>query len=441
MGTKRIRDETTDSAPALGDYLLVDKVTPVVTRKITISQIIGMVGGGSPSGSAGGDLSGTYPSPSVVDDSHNHTVATLPATMPPSAHTHPTSDIVSGVFPISQLATGTPTGSKFIRDDGVLAVLPSPSNATTSVAGTVVLATPSSDVTAGHVVQASDTRLSDARTPSAHVHAGTDITSGTVALARLPTIPTSQVSGLAASATTDTTNASNISSGTLAAGRVATLNQNTTGSAGSLSTINDVAHGGTGVNTFTPHGVVLGNGASAVSVTSSGTSGQVLTSNGSGADPTFQSSPGAPVTTQKPLDQKVDNSAATVNDTALIATLSPSTKYWFSFEVHISDATTFAAGGFAGTLGGTATYTNFRAQATITQNTNLVLGAAESWSGTGGSLAASNGDASMFLKVEGSCEVSSGGGGTLLLQWAQMVATIGQLSVLRDSTVRYGVIP
>mgnify|MGYP006188521723 CR=1 FL=1 len=40
--------------------------------------------------------------------------------------------------------------------------------------------------TAGTAAQGNDARLSDARTPTAHVHAGADISSGTVAYARLP---------------------------------------------------------------------------------------------------------------------------------------------------------------------------------------------------------------------------------------------------------------
>lgn len=49
-----------------------------------------------------------------------------------------------------------------------------------------------------------------------------------------------------------------------------------------------VANGGTGATTLAAHGVLVGNGTSAVAVTSAGTAGQVLTSNGASADPTFQ---------------------------------------------------------------------------------------------------------------------------------------------------------
>lgn len=49
-----------------------------------------------------------------------------------------------------------------------------------------------------------------------------------------------------------------------------------------------VANGGTGAVTLTAHGVLIGNGTSAVNVTAAGTAGQVLTSNGGSADPTFQ---------------------------------------------------------------------------------------------------------------------------------------------------------
>ena len=55
-----------------------------------------------------------------------------------------------------------------------------------------------------------------------------------------------------------------------------------------LTTDLSVAQGGTGAGTFTANGVLHGNGTSAIGVTATGTSGQVLTSNGSGSAPTFQ---------------------------------------------------------------------------------------------------------------------------------------------------------
>lgn len=39
----------------------------------------------------------------------------------PTAHTHAAADITSGVLPIARIATGTPDGTKFVRDDGTLA--------------------------------------------------------------------------------------------------------------------------------------------------------------------------------------------------------------------------------------------------------------------------------------------------------------------------------
>lgn len=64
-------------------------------------------------------------------------------------------------------------------------------------------------------------------------------------------------------------------------------------SSGTVWTLDTVTvpKGGTGATTLTNHGVVLGQGASAVAVTAAGTAGQVLTSNGASADPTFQTGP------------------------------------------------------------------------------------------------------------------------------------------------------
>jgi hypothetical protein len=129
----------------------------------------------------------------------------IPSTFAPSAHTHASSEITSGTLDGDRLpvisttkkggvpATGTPSG-KYLKDDGTWAAIPGGGDmlaannlsdvssastafgnikqaATTSVSGVVELAT-SAETTAGLAVQASDSRLSDARTPTSHDHSG-----------------------------------------------------------------------------------------------------------------------------------------------------------------------------------------------------------------------------------------------------------------------------
>jgi hypothetical protein len=78
---------------------------------------------------------------------------------------------------------------------------------------------------------------------------------------------------------------------TIATGDVPTLNQNTSGSAASLSATLIVAQGGTGLATTTAYAVFCGGTTSTGNfqqVSGLGTSGQVLTSNGAAALPTWQ---------------------------------------------------------------------------------------------------------------------------------------------------------
>lgn len=96
---------------------------------------------------------------------------------------------IGGSQTASTLATDDTTGIGLSYGGGTATIFLG--EATESALGGVILATPSSDTTSGHVVQANDARLSDARTPTAHTHSGADITSGTVAAARLPDATTS----------------------------------------------------------------------------------------------------------------------------------------------------------------------------------------------------------------------------------------------------------
>ncbi|QBQ99255.1 hypothetical protein [Paraburkholderia pallida] len=79
-----------------------------------------------------------------------------------------------------------------------------------------------------------------------------------------------------------------------------------------LTTALSVAQGGTSLATLTAHGVVLGQGTSAPTFATIGTTGRVLTDNGAGADPSFQAIPNQ---TGRLINVQVLSSTATYTKT------------------------------------------------------------------------------------------------------------------------------
>ena len=96
-----------------------------------------------------------------------------------------------------------------------------------------------------------------------------------------------------------------------------------------------VSDGGTGASSFTANGVLVGNGSSAITVTATGSSGQILTSNGSGSAPTFQAAAAASgvvtatasgsITAGKTCILNANGTVSEVAATAISAALSAST--------------------------------------------------------------------------------------------------------------------
>ena len=115
----------------------------------------------------------------------------------PTSHVHAASDITTGTLATARLGSGTASASTYLRGDQTWAAISTYTlpAATTSTLGGVIVGTGLSvtsgtasvtyGTTSGTSCQGNDSRLSDARTPTSHVHAAGDITSGTIATDRL----------------------------------------------------------------------------------------------------------------------------------------------------------------------------------------------------------------------------------------------------------------
>lgn len=119
--------------------------------------------------------------------------------------------------------------------------------------------------------------------------------------------------------------------GTLAVTGAATLSSTlaVTG-ATTLSTALGVASGGTGASTLTAHGLLLGEGTSAIAAAGTGTTGQLMASQGASSDPAF---------TNKITQFYEGTTALTISSNVLTIDLSTANVFTFTFNANITTTT------------------------------------------------------------------------------------------------------
>lgn len=228
---------------------------------------------------------------------------------------------VTGVLPVANYATGTPSGAKFVRDDGVLAV-------PAGTGGDAVTTNPLSQFAATTSAQLAGV-ISD------------ETGSGALVFATSPTLVTPALGTPSAAVLTNATGL-------------------------------PVAGGGTGVATLTAYAPVFGGTTSTGAVQSgtAGTSGHVLTSNGAGVLPTFQAAGGGStrldqITTGTADSTLTTSGFVTVNSGAGAANTVGKT---ITIQPGAGGATN-AAGGPLNATGGTGAGTGAGGAVTITGGT------------------------------------------------------------------------